>query len=60
MTAEQESRLTQIVTKSDNSDSSEVKTSTRKKFKLNAILNEIEYLEDPSFLVMLEVMLCLF
>merc|ERR1712150_321748 len=41
-----ELRLIQVVSKKDNSDSNEVKTSTSKKFKLQAILEEIEYLED--------------
>ena len=49
LTTEQELRLIQIVSKKDNSDSNEVKTSTSKKFKLQAILEEIEYLEDHGF-----------
>ena len=54
LSPEQEERLTQIPLKNtaidiDNADVLRSKTSTRKKFKLKAILDEIEFLERAEF-----------
>jgi len=50
LTEEKEERLTQIITSNDSDENSKkIKTSTRKKFKLQAILKEIQYLEEREF-----------
>ena len=50
LTPEQETRLTQILTTNlSGDDSTNLKTSTRKKFKLKAIVNEIQYLQKRGF-----------
>ena len=50
VTEEKEERLTQIITTNDSDENSKkIKTSTRKKFKLQAILKEIQFLENKEF-----------
>jgi len=50
LTPELETRLTQIPAKDNSGDSKkEIKISTRKKFKLKAILDEISFLEEREF-----------
>ena len=50
LTEEKEARLTQISTSNDSKENSgKIKTSTRKKFKLQAILKEIKFLENREF-----------
>ena len=50
LTEEKETRLTQISTSNDSDENSgKIKTSTRKKFKLQAILKEIQFLENREF-----------
>ena len=50
LTPELEAKLTQIPAKDNSGDSKkEIKISTRKKFKLKAILDEISFLEEREF-----------